>query len=244
MLSLTRQIFWYQGYMKKFEKFPQPAHSMKFPELQNVCCAKSNSALMNGDSNPLPGDVTQVIFQALNLSMTEKKEILYLLEIERGVTIAVMRDYITDRFKTYETIASALGSARNPKPPLPHSRIKPANINAASANTQENDKYEDEDDEEQPSYSNDEANNVEKNEFKKTGDSKRNYVRPICLFCQKKDLPENHWIQYCVFIKPSSKSELQDMWLCTFCLYLKNNSTMQYCKDFYCRNSFFFCSQC
>ena len=49
------------------------------------------SALMDGDSNPLPADVTQVIFQVLNLSMTKKKEILYLLENPGCMTIALMR---------------------------------------------------------------------------------------------------------------------------------------------------------
>ena len=77
---------------------------------------------MNGDSKSLPADVTQVIFNALNLSMQEKKEVLYLLEDDRGVTIAVMREYIADRFKTHEMIAPALGSAPKPKLPPPHSR--------------------------------------------------------------------------------------------------------------------------
>ena len=63
---------------------------------------ESISALMDGDSKSLPADVTQVIFQALNLSMQEKKEVLYLLEDDRGVTIAVMRDYIANCFKTNE----------------------------------------------------------------------------------------------------------------------------------------------
>ena len=62
---------------------------------------ESISALMNGDSKSIPADVTHVIFQALNLSIQEKKEILYLLADERGVTIAIMRDYIANCFKMY-----------------------------------------------------------------------------------------------------------------------------------------------
>ena len=47
---------------------------------------------------------------------------MYLLEDDRGVTIAVMREYIANRFKTHEMIAPALGSAPKPKLPPPHSR--------------------------------------------------------------------------------------------------------------------------
>ena len=65
---------------------------------------------MNDESKGLPADVTQVIFHALNLSMQEKKEVLYLLEDDRGVTIAAMQDYIANRFKKYEMITSSLGS--------------------------------------------------------------------------------------------------------------------------------------
>ena len=92
---------------------------------------------MNGDSKSLPADVTQVIFDALNLSMQEKKEVLYLLEDDRGVTIAVMRDYIADHFKTYELIMSALGSAPKPKLPPPHSCLKHTDITANAATVKE-----------------------------------------------------------------------------------------------------------
>ena len=71
---------------------------------------ESISALMNDESKGLPADVTQVIFHALNLSMQEKKEVLYLLEDDRGVTIAAMQGYIANRFKKYEMITSSLGS--------------------------------------------------------------------------------------------------------------------------------------
>ena len=98
---------------------------------------ESISALMDGDSNPLPADVTQVIFWALNLIMQEKEEILYLLDNERGVTIATMQDYIADRFKTYKMIASALGSAPKPRLPPPPPRLPPAHITAGSATTEE-----------------------------------------------------------------------------------------------------------
>ena len=41
---------------------------------------ESISALMNGDAKSLPADVTQVIFNALNLDMQEKKEVIPLLK--------------------------------------------------------------------------------------------------------------------------------------------------------------------
>ena len=62
---------------------------------------------------------------------------MYLLENPGGVKIAIMRDYISDCFKTYELIASALGSACKPKPPLPHSCPKPADITANAATVEE-----------------------------------------------------------------------------------------------------------
>ena len=69
--------------------------------------------------------------------MQDKKEVLYLLEDDRGVTIAVMREYIADIFKTYEMIALALGSAPKPKLPPPHPRLKPADITANAATVEE-----------------------------------------------------------------------------------------------------------
>ena len=92
---------------------------------------------MNGDAKSLPADVTQVIFNAMNLSMHEKKEVLPLLEDDRGVTISVMRKYIADRFKTYEMVASALGSAPKPKLPPPHSCLKHTDITANAATVKE-----------------------------------------------------------------------------------------------------------
>ena len=89
---------------------------------------------MNEDGKSLPADVTQVIFHALNLNMLEKKEVIPLLEDNRGVTISVMRVYIADRFKTYEMIVSALGSDLNAAAP---SRFKPANITANAATVED-----------------------------------------------------------------------------------------------------------
>ena len=154
-----------------------------------------------------------------------------------------MREYIADRFETYEMLASAL-----PSPPY---RFKPPDITANSANsatTQVSDKYEDEDgeyedDEEQPSDSDDEANNVKPNEVGQSGDTKIRYVNPICLFCQKKDLHDTHWFQNCCLIKPSSKEELHEMLFCTLCLYLKKENTPHCCKEFYSRNRLF-CEHC
>ena len=141
---------------------------------------ESISALHQGDGKSLPADVTQVIFNTLNLNLEEQKAVLLLLQDDRGVSISVMREYIADRFETYEMLGSAL--------PSPPSRFKPPDITANSATTQVSDKYEDEDgeyedDEEQSSDSNDEANNVKPNEVEQTGDNQKRYVNPICLFC-------------------------------------------------------------
>ena len=65
--------------------------------------------------------------------MQEKKEVIPLLEDDQGVTISVMRAYIADRFKTYEMVASALGSGSKPKLPPPPAHFKPANITANAA---------------------------------------------------------------------------------------------------------------
>ena len=92
---------------------------------------------MNEDGKSLPADVTQVIFHALNLNMQEYKEVIPLLEDNRGVTISVMRAYIADRFKTYKMVASALGPGPKPKLPLPPARFKPADITANAATVED-----------------------------------------------------------------------------------------------------------
>ena len=56
-----------------------------------LCLVESISALMNDDSNSLPDNVTQVIFNALNLNLEEQKAVLSLLQDDRGVSISVMR---------------------------------------------------------------------------------------------------------------------------------------------------------
>ena len=128
-----------------------------------LCQVESISALQQGDGKSLPADVTQFIFNALNLNIDEKKQVLPLLEDNRGVTISVMRACIA------EMITSALGPGPKPNLVPPPSCFKPADIAANSATTQVSDKYEDEDgedegDEEQPSDSSGEANNVEPDE--------------------------------------------------------------------------------
>ena len=52
------------------------------------------------DTQPLPSDVTTAIFRALHLSTEEKKEVLPLLKRPDGLSIAEMRKYTADRFKT------------------------------------------------------------------------------------------------------------------------------------------------
>ena len=132
----------------------------------------------------------------MNLSTEEKLRILPLLQNPDGVSIKVMRTYISQRFKDFEMIASALGPAR-----------KPASLTALSTSTQDNGEYENE---EPPSASEEEekeeeANHAETEEFEKTSDSKRKPVNPKCLFCQKKGFLDSHWIQNCDLIQPSVK---------------------------------------
>ena len=49
-------------------------------------------------------------------------------------------------------------------------------------------------------------------------------------------MPDKHWISDCRALKSSSKSELQNMWFCTLCLYLKKSNTSHWCKDIFSRN--------
>ena len=79
---------------KEIREIPPALAKHQVPRVAERLLRKveSISALMDGDSNLLPADVTQVIFQPLNLSMTEKKKILYLLENMGGVTITVKRN--------------------------------------------------------------------------------------------------------------------------------------------------------
>ena len=102
-----------------------------------LCLVESISALMNNDGNSLPADVTQVIFNALNLSLEEQKEVLPLLQDDRGVSISVMREYLADRFEVYEMIASALGSGPKSKLAPPPARFKPSDITANAATVEE-----------------------------------------------------------------------------------------------------------
>ena len=191
---------------------------------QLLCHVKSISALRGGDEKGLPADVTQTIFQALYLSTEEKLRILPLLQIPNGVSIATMRDYIIKRFKDFEMMASALGSKKHKTAPLlPH--LEPADITANATALDE--------DMEQPSDSEEEANHAENEEFEQNNDSKRKHVNPFCLFYNKKGHSDHHWIQYCDLIHPSVKSELQQIYFCTMCLYLKSYGTAHCCKDFY-----------
>ena len=57
---------------------------------------ESLSALMKCDQTSLPADVTQAIFRAFYLSTEEKKAILHYLEADVGVTVTVIRQYITN----------------------------------------------------------------------------------------------------------------------------------------------------
>ena len=76
-----------------------------------------------------------------------------------------------------------------PKPPVPHSRLKPADLTANPATTQVNDKWEDEDVEEQPRDSNDETKNekqeVESPEISEIENFHDNIGSYTCPFCDK-----------------------------------------------------------
>ena len=67
------------------------------------------------DTQPLPSDVTTTIFRALHLSTEEKKEVLPLLERPDGLSIAEMRIYTEERFKTYELMARTINKHWQPK---------------------------------------------------------------------------------------------------------------------------------
>ena len=92
---------------------------------------------MNGDAKSLPADVTQVIFIALNINMQEKKEVFPLVEDNRSVTISVIRKYIADHFKTYEMVASAVGSAPKLKLPRPPKHFNHPDITTNAATVKE-----------------------------------------------------------------------------------------------------------
>ena len=96
---------------------------------------ESLSALMKDDETSLPADIIQAIFRCLYLSTEEKKQILHYLEADVKVSVTVIREYITNRFREYETMANALGPPIKPKykPKLP--RLPPVNITAGAAIT-------------------------------------------------------------------------------------------------------------
>ena len=67
------------------------------------------------DTQPLPSDVIMAIFRALHLSTEEKKEVLPLLERPEGLSIAEIRKYTAERFKTYELMARTINKHWQPK---------------------------------------------------------------------------------------------------------------------------------
>ena len=54
------------------------------------------------DTQPLPSNVTTAIFRTLHLSTEKKKAVLPLLERPEGLSIAEIRKYTSDRFRTYQ----------------------------------------------------------------------------------------------------------------------------------------------
>ena len=97
---------------------------------------ESLSALMKCDETNLPADIIQAIFRCSYFSTKEKKQILHCLEADVKVTVMVIRQYIINRFREYETMANALGPTIKPKqePKLP--RLPPVDITVGAAITE------------------------------------------------------------------------------------------------------------
>ena len=91
------------------------------------------------------------------------------------------------------------------------------------------DEYEDEYEDE--NYEEYETTTDETNESKKTVDSSD--VNTICLYCNKKDMPHKHWISKCRSVNSRCEAELQQLFFCTLCLYLKKRNQEHWCKDFF-----------
>ena len=70
---------------------------------------------LKDDTQPLPFDVITAIFRALHLSTEERKKVLPLLERPVGISIAEMRKYTAERFKTYELMARTMNKHWQPQ---------------------------------------------------------------------------------------------------------------------------------
>ena len=82
---------------------------------------ESLSQLMQYAKQPLPSDVTTIIFRCLHLSTEEKKEILPLLENAAGISIETMHTFIVECFRLYELMNLTInkhwqGSKQTPPP--------------------------------------------------------------------------------------------------------------------------------
>ena len=75
---------------------------------------ESVSALTKNDHANIPLDIIQAIVRALYLSREERKAMLPYFGQEVEVTISVIRLYITNRFRQYETIANVCGPPSRP----------------------------------------------------------------------------------------------------------------------------------
>ena len=180
-----------------------------------------------GDWNSLPADVTQVIFNALNLSLEEKKVILPLLQDNRGVTIEVMLDYISDRFKTYEMIAAALGPGTKSKYPPAPPRFKSTLDIVAGAALVEGEQQQ------QPrgrrrgrggrSRGQGRVGEQQDPPHPGAGGGKETVLRKplICEYCAaKKKAPADHHMSMCQWISAATQSDLVQTLpkICTGCL--------------------------
>ena len=91
---------------------------------------------MKDDETILPADIIQAIFRCLYFPTEEKKQILHYLEADVKVTVTVIRQYITNKFREYETMANALGPPVKLKYELKLPRLPPVNITAGAAITE------------------------------------------------------------------------------------------------------------
>ena len=185
----------------------------------------------------LPQNVLLLVFRALKLSTLEQKEVMQMITAD-SVTIDKVKKFVNDRMlffsmwsrtfhkteqehkaslgthnqSSWTQAAGALSGAGGERPDR-----KPKRHNHEDDDENE---YEDEIDEEHET-----TEEAIIDEAKEGIDSNRQDVNAICLYCRGKNMQDNHWISKCRVIESISKSELQGLFFCTPCLYLKKSNT-------------------
>ena len=237
-------------------RVPLSAHSEPGPRIAEKLLrhVESRSALRGGDENPLPADVTQTIFQALNLSTEKKLRILPLLQNPDGILIATMRDYISKHFKVFEMIASALGSWKQ-KLALPLPRLKPADITANTAALDEDKEPKD-------------RKKLRDGKPKKNGrlggkpgshlsgwaggkekDGEGGWKKS-CKYCvAKKKPPDSHILPRCPWVSAANRGDLLQTLpqMCVGCLHIKKPTEVHTCPPQFKEGgapSHYFCAPC